>query len=135
MLLIATALFSASPALAAGSVPPYPGTPYITVTKVTVMEIYPPKLSISGTVNSSCYTVRAGQPQVVSSITGISRIAVPLSAVQGVTSTQLCSQTPRAFTVSVVVDRAKLKLAPGRYPVWINPGNSAAIFKTSITLR
>lgn len=151
MLIAITAIFSATPALAAspmsgaspsavlaGGDDPYPGSPIITVTKVLVMESYPPKLAISGTISNSCYAARASAPRVVYNANGqprivIGMVAVPLPTYSG--SIIACAQAIRPYTVSVTLDRIKLKLPAGRYLLAVNPGYGVRPFTTTITLR
>lgn len=104
------------------------------IKSMTVLEIYPPRLKITGTLPSPCY-------QLSVSILGASPVTHNASTrtliilVRGVApANMICIQGIKSFSTTVTLDPAKLNLAPGTYVAMVNPVNGQSSFKMRFTV-
>lgn len=108
--------------------PPQVDVVTATLTRLVVMESYPPQFSLSGTLPALCYQPQVSAPKVNGTIISV--------FVRGVAPKGMpCGEALRTFTKTVTIDPAKLGLAPGTYTVLFNPVNGESRFKTTITIR
>ena len=99
-----------------------------TLTRLAVMESYPPQFSISGTLPALCYQPQVSTPKVNGTIISV--------FVRGVAPMGMpCGEALRTFTKTVTIDPAKLGLEPGTYTVLFNPVNGESRFKAALTVR
>ena len=104
---------------------PKPETVTASITKVVMLNGLPSKFRISGTLPSTCYSLRISAPQVSGHVISIFlRGTAPAGL--------LCTLRLKPFSATVTLDPAKLKLAPGRYMVLFNPVNGASRFKAEV---
>lgn len=109
--------------------PPYIGPIPVTITQMLVMESYPPRFQLTGTVQANCYQVSVSAPKVNGKI-----ISVVLQAV--LPPTLLYCYPGNTFTKTVTIDPAKLGLAPGTYTILFNPNSMGeSRFKSTLTVR
>ena len=95
------------------------------ITKVLTLERFPPQFKISGTLPSTCYSLRISTPHVSGHVISIFLRGTKPAGL-------LCTLMPRPFSTTVTLDPAKLKLAPGRYTVLFNPVNGQSRFKAEV---
>jgi hypothetical protein len=108
--------------------PPQVDVILATLTRLVVMESYPPQFSLSGTLPTICYQPQVSAPKVNGKVISV--------FVRGVAPKGMpCGEALRTFTKTVTIDPAKLGLAPGTYTVLFNPVNGESRFKTTITVR
>ncbi len=104
---------------------PKPETVLATITKLAVMESYPPQFKISGSLPSICYTLRVSTPQVTGRVISVFLRGTKLAELP-------CALMLKPFTTSMTIDLVKLKLAPGKYTVLFNPVNGVSRFKSEV---
>ncbi len=104
---------------------PKPETVLATITKMVVMESYPPQFKISGSLPSTCYTLRVSAPQVTGRMISVFLRGTKLAELP-------CALMLRSFSTSLTIDPVKLKLAPGKYTVLFNPVNGVSRFKSEV---
>lgn len=121
------------PAFALGSenlLPPGPTkTVLAEIKSMLVLESYPPRLKLTGTLPSPCYQLNV-------SMEGMSPASQNAGAgtvfvwVRGVAPRSVfCALGVRSFTTTVVLDPAKLKLPPRKYTAMVNPVHGQSAFK------
>lgn len=104
---------------------PKPETVLATITKIVVMESYPPQFRISGSLPSICHTLRVSAPQVAGRVISVFLRGTALAELP-------CALTLKPFSTSLTIDPVKLKLVPGKYTVLFNPVNGVSRFKSEV---
>ena len=133
-------VFQTTPAFAlgskAGATPtPLKVTTLATIKSMTVLEIYPPQLKITGTLPSSCYQLSVSTRAVSSTTQANASTGMVFIWVRGVAlANVVCMQSLKLFSTTVTLDPAKLNLAPGKYVAMVNPVNGQSSFKMRFTV-
>jgi hypothetical protein len=125
--------FQALPAFALGS----PTTDVVTplqlvptrIQTVALLETYPARLKITGTLPSACYQLRVSVP-LVGSVQGSGGARPLIVWVRGaLLSGSVCPPGLQPFSTTVTLDPQKLNLAPGNYVALVNPVNGQSVFR------
>lgn len=139
LMLVFGLAFQASPVLAmspANGVVIDPNSPVLAqIQRVELLESYPPRLRIVGTLPASCYQLKVSIPQPGDD-PNPSLGALPLTIwVRGVyLHDSVCGKVPKSFATTLTLDSVRLNLAPGKYVAMVNPVNGKSIYRAEFSV-